>query len=324
MTTVKDGLFQYGGVAVGGPLSQGKSYHIKPGSGTSGAGGLKVNDAVSTVARAHTLMTADQNDVAYMYAEDNSASGTTDYQSSALTWSKDGTHLIGVNSGGVVGQRSRIAQLSTATGVSPLVTWSANNGSMRNIHVFHGVADATSKIAVTVSGDRNYFYRNHFAGIGNATMDVATACSLNVQGDENLFEDCTIGLDTIARGAAATYEVLFDGGATRNIFRNCRFISYSEAAGFAFIARSTSGTDRWNLFQNCQFINMPTGDAGGTTMTEAFDVTAGGSPDGVFILDNCSLFGATDWENPVTGKVMIFAGTSTAATAGLGVDVAAS
>ena len=71
-------------------------------------------------------------------------------------------------------------------------------------------------------------------------------------------------------------------------------------------------------------MNMLTGDASGTTMTESFDVTAGGSPDGVFRLHNCSLWGVTDWENPVTGKVEIFSGTSTAATAGLAVDVAAS
>jgi hypothetical protein len=325
MTVFGDQLYHLGGVPVGTqyPISQGKAIHLMPSSGTSGGSG-KLNDPVSTYTRALALASADKNDIIIAYAEDNSASGTTVYLSSALDLNKDGIHIIGANSGGVVGQRSRIAQLSTATGVSPLVTWSGNNGSMSGIHIFHGVDDATSKICMAVTGDRNRFTRCHFAGIGHATMDVATACSLNIQGDENLFEDCTIGLDTIARGTAATYEVLFSGGATRNIFRRCRFISYAEDAGFASIARSTSGTDRWNLFEDCVFINMPTGDAGGTTMTEAFDVTAGGSPDGIFILTNCSIFGITDWENPVTGKVMIFSGTSTAATAGLGVDVAAS
>jgi hypothetical protein len=314
MTTVKDGLYEYGGVKVGGLLSQGQSYHIKPGSGLSGAGGLKINDAVATVAQAHTLMTADQNDVAYMYAEDNSASGTTDYQSSTLTWSKDGTHLVGVNSGCALGQRSRIAQLSTATAVSPLVTWSANNSSMRGIHIFHGVADADSKICFSVTGDRNYFAGCHFGGIGNATMDVADAMDLQLTGGENLFEDCVIGIDTVGRSGSGDAQYGVSLGGERNIFRNCTFLALAEADTYSFLYAAASSIDRWILFDNCMFINSV--GSTGTTMAQAFDITGtGGSPAGLVVLRNCSAVGVTALQTGGSSDVYIDNGGSPAGNA---------
>jgi len=320
MTTVKDGLYQYGGVPVGGLLSQGKAYHIKPRTGASGGGGLKLNDAISTVSGAHALMTADQNDVAYFYSEDNSASGCTDYQSSALTWSKDCTHLVGVNSGGIMGQRSRIAQLSTATAVTPLVTWSASGGSMSGIHIFHGVADATSKQCFSVTGERNYFSRCHFAGIGNTLMDVATAASLVVSGDENLFEDCVIGLDTIGRGSAANSEILFTGQATRNVFRRCIVPTFADANTHQFIIAGASSLDRYALFEDCLFVNPV--DSTATSMTEAIDASA--SAGGSIILRNCTLVGAADWEaNVESGITLIDGAAPTNNTSGLAVNVEA-
>lgn len=298
---------------------------VAPRTGSDGQRGDRPDRAVKTLAKALDLAVADRNDVVFMISEDNSASGTTDYQSSALDWNKDGVHLIGVNAGGNVGQRSRIAQLSTATNVDNLLTVSANNCLVANIHVFHGVDDATSKVAASVTGDHNRFVNCHLAGIGHATMDTADNCSLSVAGgEENLFENCTIGLDTIARGTAANSELRLESGATRNTFRNCIVPTYAEAAGHQFLIVPSAGLDRWTLFDNCSFINMPTGTASGTTMTEAFDVTGGGSPDGLIILKNCTLVGATDWEaSSESGKVWIDGAAPTNNTSGLAVVVEA-
>lgn len=326
MSTFGDQVYQYGGAPVNGLFTTGKVWFLKPGTGSDNNNGKKPNQAVKTWAKAHTLARADKNDIIYVIAEDNSASGTTDYQSSTLTLSKDGVHYVGVNSGSFTGQRSRIAQLSTATGVAPLVTFSASNASMRNIHIFHGVNDATSKTAaISVTGERNYFYKSHFAGIGHATMDVADNCSLQVSGGaENHFDTCHIGLSTIARGSAANSEIRLESSAVRNLFTDCVVDTYAEAAGHQFVLVPTNGLDRWNIFKNTVFVNMPTGDASGTTMTEAFDVVGGGSPDGIIILEGCTVYGATDWEAAtVSGKVMIRTDGGTAATAGLSADVAA-
>jgi hypothetical protein len=259
--------------------------------------------------------------VVYVLAEDNSASGTTDYQSDTLTISKDGVRWVGINAGGIIGQRSRIAQLSTATGVAPLVTWSANNSMLANVHVFHGVDDSTSIGGVNVTGSRNYFYRNHIASLGNTTMaSVATAYSLRVSGDENLFEECVIGVDTIECGT--NRQLLLAGGGTRNVFRRCIFQTFADPAkaDHHFVEVEADGIDRYTLFEDCTFVNAVNSTA--TTMTEAFLVAAGTSPGGMIILKNCTVVGATDLVATNTGesRVWIDGAAPTTTTSALAVN----
>jgi len=326
MTTFADQVYQNGGQLVGGFLSTGKVWWVKPSTGSDSNSGKTPSKALKTLAKAQTLATADKGDVVYLVSESNSAASTTDYQSSALAWAKDGVHLIGVCSGAMVQQRARIAQLSTATGITGLLTVSADNCYFSNFSVYHGVGDATSKGAVLVTGQRNLFDNVTMSGIGHDTMDSADNYSLGISGGaENTFKNCYIGLDTIARGTSANSEIRLQSGATRNLFDNCIVATYAEAAGHQFVLVPVNGLDRWTIFKNTIFMNMPTGDAAGTTMTEAFDVTGGGSPDGIIYLDFCSLIGATDWEAAaVSGKVLIRTDGGTAATAGLTADVAAS
>lgn len=325
-TNFPNGLTSYG-APVNGFFSNGKPLFVKPGTSAGGSDGYpgdSMDAPLATLTKAQALATANSNDVVYMIASSNTAANTTDYQSVALDWAKDGVHLIGINAGNAIAQRSRIAQLSTATNVDDLFTVSANNCLIQNIEVFHGVNNAASTGAVLVSGSRNHFVNCNFAGIGHDTMDTADNYSLKVTGSENLFENCVIGLDTIARGTAANYELTLSGGATRNIFRNCIFLTYAEANTHLFMKIAANGIDRWNLFDNCSFINMPTGTASGTTMTEAFDITGGGSPDGLILLRRCTLVGVTDWEaNTESAKTWIDGAAPTNNTSGLAVLVEA-
>lgn len=301
MTTFGDAVYQFGGSPVGFSGFT-RVIHCKPGTGSDGADGLTPGTAVATVAKAHTLIAADKNEAVFMYAEDNSASGTTDYQSATLTWSKDGTSLVGINSGGFIGQRSRIAQLSTATGLVQLVNITASNCSWHNIHVFQGVADATSLIAVQVTGERNLFQNCHFAGIGNATQDVSGARSLKLTGAaETLFKDCVIGLDTISR-ATVPSEMEVASQVTRVKFEDCTFPTMSGAAGFTWLKADAASTlDRWLLFKNCMFINAVESTA--TEMTEAFDTHA--SMGGAIVIQNCGIVGvgAAVWDASTDGVV---------------------
>lgn len=307
------------------PFTQGKIWHVKPYSGNDGNTGDSPDQALKTLSKAHTLATANQNDIVLLYSEHNTAANTTDYQSSTLTWSKNLVHLIGVGSMSMLSQRQRIAFASTYDTASNLMTISANGCVFANIQLFAGVAGTNPTGCLNVTGSRNYFLNCHIAGIGNDNNDIADAYSLQISGGaENTFKDCTIGVDTIARGTAANSEIRLVSGATRNVFIDCNITTYAEAAGHQFVLVPINGVDRYTIFKNCIFINMPTGDAAGTTMTEAFDVTGGGSPDGIIILHNCVVFGATDWEAAtVSGKVMITTDGGTAATAGLSADVAA-
>ena len=292
------------GMPVGGLFTNGNSWFVKPITGYDGNAGIDPVSPVASLAQAQSLAAADNNDVAYMIAGSDTAASTTDYLTTSLLWAKDAVHLKGVNAGPLYSQRSRVANKSAATAasVSPLVTWSANGCLCEGIEFFHGLASASAIGAVLVSGERNVFRNCHFAGIGNATMDVSTAYSLKVTGSENVFENCVIGLDTIQRTAASA-ELLLDGGAARNVFRKCRIVTYGTA-NHLFLKVIANGIDRDNTFEDCTFINPPTGIAGGTTMTQAFSITGGGSPDGMIILTRCLFVGVTNVETTPSGKVL--------------------
>ena len=209
-THFKKPIFVQGVPILGGGslMTQGDSWFVAPSSGSDSNSGTSIDKPFKTLTYALGKATANQNDVIYMVAESNTAANTTDYQSVTLTWNKDLVHLVGIGAPGKVSQRARIAQTSTATGVSPLVNVTANGCIFSNFSIFHGVDDATSLVALTVTGQRNYFEGVHVGGIGHATMVAAGAASLKINGGaENTFKDCVFGVDTIAADNATNGEL---------------------------------------------------------------------------------------------------------------------
>jgi hypothetical protein len=297
----------------------GNYFFCKPGTGAGGADGndgKTVGTAVATVAHALSLCTAGNNDVVFLIASSNTAANTTDYQSATLDWNKDGTHLVGINAGSRWSMRSRIAQLSTATGVSPLVKVSANNCYIANIEIFQGVADATSLIAVEVTGQRNVFANCCIQGMGNATQVTAGGMSLKLTAaSENLFSNCLIGTDTIARDQNVT-EMDVITGSTRNYFRNCIFDSYLSNAGFAAVTIGTNGIDRELVFDNCQFWAKSSNKS--ITQTAVFSIPA--ISQGAIVLFNSTFFtdGGTGGVWDANARGIIFNNTVAAAASGAG------
>ena len=281
MTTVSDGLYQYGGVPVGGGpvFATNHVYFVKPASGNDLLPGTSPAQAWKTLAHAISRMVF--GDVVYMIAESNTASGTTDYQSATLNINVDGIKIIGVNSYCAIGQRSRIAQLSTATGLAPLVNITANGVMLANIEIFQGVADATSTCALKVSGQHCNFINCQISGIGDATMDVAGARSMILDGcAESVFNNCYIGLDTVPRATAAA-EIELKGTAnavTRVIFNNCMINSDAGAATFLQVyAANANCVDRFVMFNNCMFANATHSGASTMTNTMSLNTSLGGT-----------------------------------------------
>lgn len=250
----------------------GNSFFVNPRLGNDATGTGSAQAPYKTLRQALSQCVANNNDVVYLVASSNTASATTDYLASNLDWNKDLTHLIGLNGGGAIGQRSRISNLSTADAMAPMLTISANGCLVQNIEVFQGTpGSGTTSIAVQVSGDRNHFVNCQISGGGSATIDVAGSRSLKLSGSENTFDGCYIGLDTIIR-ATMTAEVEHSAGA-RNIFRNCQFESYTSLSTFKAFTVAT-GVDRFCRFDDCMFTAVqnitssvaPTGAIGITTM----------------------------------------------------------
>lgn len=279
ITNYNDGLSSFGQVLYGNsPLSgpaQGNQWFVAPGTGSDINDGTTVFTPFATLAKALASATAGQNDTVYLLAQSNTTSATTDYQSVVLDWNKQGVHLIGVNNGSFIGQRSRISNLSTATAiVDGLFIVSASNCLIANIEVFQGQAGTNptgASIAVSVTGDRNRFVNCQMSGIGHSELDDATSRSVKISGSENIFQHCYLGLDTIIR-ATATAEIEISAGA-RNIFESCQFETYTSLSTFKMVTVAT-GCDRFIKFLDCDFHAVqnitsavaPTGAIGITTM----------------------------------------------------------
>lgn len=261
----------------------GNYWYVKPHSGSDSNTGTSPGTAFATLAKALSSATANNNDVVFLISESNTAANTTDYQSVTLDWNKDLTHLIGVNGGPFLGQRSRIANLSTAAALNPMVKVSANGCLIQNIELFQGTpASGTTSIALQVTGQRNSFINCQISGNGDLTgvADVSGSRSLKVSGGENYFNHCYIGLDTVIR-ATQTTEVEILTGA-RNVFENCQFETYTSLSTFKMISVATD-TDRFVKFNNCDFHAVqnitsavaPTGLIGITTMNGSVLIKAG-------------------------------------------------
>lgn len=321
MTNYKDGLESMG-VPVNGLFTQGNSYFVAPRTGSDSNDGKTIDTALKTLEKAYNLTVADQNDVIYLLAESNTAANTTTYLSSAFTWSKDAVHLIGVNAGPMIGQRSRIAQLSTVKTIEDLFTLSADNCRFENIEFFQGVASstATSPRALVVSGQRNHIINCQISGDGDTggSTDTAGARSLAVTGAENIFENCYIGLDTVIR-ATQTAEVTV-GDIARTIFKKCFFNTYTSLSTFKMV--TYSAPDRFILFEG-GLINAVQNITSAVAPTGA--LAAATSVNGQIMLSNCPVFGFADVATADDTKILVY-GNDNATLVGLGlagtVDVA--
>lgn len=303
-------LFKHlGGVPVGTEmlgLAGGDWYFLDPTNGNDSNDGRSPEFAFASLPVAYAALTANQHDVLVYIAGTSSIS-----LDEAFTWAKSYTHFIGVAAPSRKAQRARIFQDSAATGLSPLITISASGCMFSNFYVFQGVNDATSLIEVLVSGSRNYFSEVHFAGGGHTAQAINGGASLNLQGSENVFERCTIGVDTIAAstGLAA---LLIDGtGCARNEFIDCRFTLYAAGttpAGVRFVEVSgNTAIDRYTLFERCIFVNLAA-----TAVTTA--ISFEGSMDANnkrLLMKDCAAVGAADWDSGNTGVVYLNNGTIT-------------
>lgn len=275
----------------GVPLERGSKIYFVDGTNGSDSAGGSFGKPLATLEEAYDRCVANHNDVIVIVGN-----ATSQTLSAALTWSKNYTHLVGLCAPTHAAQRARIFQLSTLTGASPLLTISASGCVFKNFYIFQGVNDATSLINVQVNGGRNYFENVHFAGGGHAAQAIDGGASLALGGsstcEENLFNRCTIGVDTID-AATGMMGLLFNGTeAHRNEFRDCRFRMRAGNSGAAFVEVMTTSAaiDRDTLFDNCIFINNSTA----TDMASAFVIpaTAAGEPH-LFLLRNCMFHNVT-------------------------------
>ena len=228
---------------------------------------------------------------------------------------KDNVTYIGLNAPSQ-NSRARLSQIGSAV-FSPLVSVTAQGCRFETLATFHGFANASTQICWSDSGGRNYYKNCQLLGMGNLTAAAqAGGRSLVINGSngENLFEDCSIGLDTILRATGNNASLEIRGGSPRNLFRRCTFQANCSNAADVHVLIDSGGIDRYASFEGCKFINFT--DGGGTTLTAALSVHA--SAGGVVMLDpTCMSVGATKLS--ADGPVYVGGAVPTGATSGLGV-----
>lgn len=279
-----------------GPNSQ--IYLVDPGSGSDSNPGTSFQKPLASVEAAEDLCVANQHDVV-LYLGGSSANNLA----AALTWDKNYTHLIGWCAPTGMANRARLMYETGTTAASPLLTISATGCIFRNFYIFHGIDSATNLINVAVTGGRNFFQNVHFAGGGHATQAINGGASLKLDGaEENLFVDCTIGVDTIA-AATGMVGILFDGAAHRNKFEHCHFSMLAGHIGAAWVeVADGTGIDRYTIFDDCLFTNT---NKANFEMASGFliPVVAGNRPARIFLKD-CVSYGAATWDASDRGVLM--------------------
>ncbi len=268
--------------------SVGDIYYVDADNGSDTANsGTEATDAFKTVAKALSAMTADQDDV-LIIAGTNSTGRTT--ESAAIDWNKRRTHIIGNGPLRKINPRNGIS--FSALGGDVCFTISANDCSFTNIS-FASFTD--NNVLVDVTAPYTVFNYCHFQGIGDATAgDDTAARSLRITGaDETEINNCTIGLDTVARSAAnASLELT--GTCARTKILNTDFPMFADNAGALWIKADTGNCfERFLEINGCNFYN-PDGSSS-TTLTIGFDLSTTGNGDIYFL--NSWWRGATDLAN---------------------------
>jgi hypothetical protein len=272
-------------------LAGGNVHFVNPGAGSNTSSffdGKSSDKPYATVAEAYANTSTGKNDVVLLIGQ-----ATADILTATIAWNTDYTHLIGVG-GGKIQDRGRSRIMSTGVyDLTQLVTFSGVGCRVQNIHFSNEADVASATHGVVVSGIRNQFIHCHFAGcMDTGTSAIAASDSLLVTGTENEFIDCTIGNDTVLRGAANV--AVMTHGATsrvRNIFRRCKFISYSETAA-SIMARFVTA-ERGIIFEDCLFYNFS--QAWAHNLTDCFSVDDDASTYDIILQGNNRLVGITGW-----------------------------
>lgn len=270
-----------------------KSYFVDPANGSNGNLGLSPDKALDTVTEAYSRTIDKSGDTIYLLNDGNTSGSAR--EPAAIVWAKDNVHLVGLCAPSI-NQRARLTPTSGSTDVdafTPFITVSGNGNIFQNIALVQGNSeDGKASVGILCSGARNYFSNISVLTGQHANQGDEVSYSVQITGEENVFDACYIGTDTISRGGnAASANVRFGSGATdqaaRNIFRNCYFMMFADDTEPLFISmQDANDAMRWNLFDNCNFMNT-----GSSTIDAAVVWT--GSSSRLFLKD-CAFFGMTD------------------------------
>lgn len=246
--------------------------------GTNGSDGNTggPQDPFKTLTQAQNACLAGNNDVVLF-------SGTFS-PTATLVWSKNNTHLIGLDADGPYPVPSiSVASTTATTGAfSPLVSVTATGCIFQNFSVVSGIAQAATQVAWAEAGGANSYINVNINQVGNATAGAQAGCrALTLASVNNFFQNSVIGGDAIIRGTGTNFSVELLGGAGSTVFRGCVFPMYTSVAANTFVTTTATTLSGYFIFDACLFVNDPN-NTSGTSVTVA--ITAATASKSVVVL----------------------------------------
>lgn len=233
MTTVSDGLYQYGGVPVGGEFTTGNVFFVDSGVGSNSNSGKK-NSPFATLDYAIGKCTASNGDLIYLMP--GHAETTT-----AIAADVAGIQIVGVGVG-----RNR-PTLTATTAASDLIDVTAANIRIKNVRLVGAASGCTSLVSVAA---------HDFELIGCNLEQAATpliGVAITHNYDRTLIKDC------LFMGTAAGPDVAVDlqgsGDSQDYSIIGCTF-NYMGSTGLDLAGVRSSKIDGGVLIKDCTFIGM--------------------------------------------------------------------
>lgn len=254
MTTVGDGLYQYGGAPVASPDLLPAEVSMVVADGTTFQKywnkRWKRGKQFITLAAAYARMTSNQGDTIYM------APGTYTH-TALLTWAHSNCALIGMHAPNPFAKSVYIVH-SGSTAVSPIFDITGSDNYFRNLHFYFGGSNAAQHIGLRIVGQGNTFENCWFEGPVHATQADDTAVEIvqisggAVWATGNYFKNCMFGTTAVDTAGAAVLG--YTSQACENVFEGCTFFHQASSTAAVFIDISaTYDIAGLQLFKNCIF-----------------------------------------------------------------------
>ena len=242
-------------------------YLVDPVYGNDSAPGTKWNAPLKTVLAGYNKLVDGRNDTLCI-----TPSPTQNNLAASLDWTKSYAHMVGLGANlPGIGQRARITSLTTAALVYT-IDFQGNACMFKNLNIQNECVANQNSGAAIVEGMRNYFENVFMSGmISSVPAARSGSYSVAVQGPENYFLKCAIGVATICRTQSNAELYLSGSNCKRNYFNDCKFTSQSVTAGKRLV-EIAAATEIWDMtFENCLFHNFPmtAGGAAGSKIDHA-------------------------------------------------------
>lgn len=273
----------------------GNAIWLDPTKGSDGNSGEVPMAALKSITAAYAKARTGYNDTILMVP---GATGAT--VTSAITWSKTFTHLIGTHPGGM-NNRCRISTSTASAGT--LLTVSGQGCVMKNVLISQEGSHATGNaVALTVSGHRCYFENVGVRNIGALAVVDNSHRSLVLAGAYDItFKHCYIGEETYDASTAtsAVIESTTEGGG-KYMFEDCYIFGAGSANALFYKQGAFSNSGGPTIFKRTLLTNTVSGDM--DPMSNAFNLGSGNKDT---ILFHSMVHGATAYEASDSGTLYV-------------------